>query len=190
MIPLVWSEGQITVRAVKAEETPALHAMFLECADTIPFDPTFAEVDEGEVGTLVENSVAQESQERGFRMRSLHVGPAHDLAGYFHLSEDFPLPGAVWISILAIRPRFRRSGVGRAGIGSLMRILARRNFRCALGRVYLANVPALRFWTAMGFTEIVRHRDAYVHYEMELPCIVLRAWCNQSNEALEQSTTR
>ena len=45
MIPLVWSEGQITFRAVKAEETPALHALFLECADTMPVDPTFAEVE-------------------------------------------------------------------------------------------------------------------------------------------------
>ena len=190
MLPPVWSEGQLTVRAVKTEETPALHAMILECADTMPLDPTFAEVDKGEVRALVEQSGAQESQDRGFRMRSLHVGPTQHLAGYFHLSEDMPRPGEVWISILAIRPRLRRNGVGRSAIRTLMRILAGRNFRCALGRVYLANVPALRFWTELGFTEIVRHRDAYVHYEMERPCVVLQASCNQPNEPLEQSNTR
>ena len=48
--------------------------------------PTFAEVPESEIGELVEQSVADESQERGFRMRSIHVGPAEELAGYFHLT--------------------------------------------------------------------------------------------------------
>ena len=189
MLPLIWSEGQVTVRSVKAEETPALHALFLECADTTPFDPTFAEVDEGEVAALVERSVTQERRDRGFRMRGLHVGPSSDLAGYFHLSEDVPRPGEVWISILAIRPRFRRSGVGRAAIGSLMRILTRRNFRCALGRLYLANVPALGFWTELGFTEIVRHRDTFVHYEMERPCVVLRALCKGAGAPTEHIGT-
>ena len=188
MLPLTWSEGQVTVRAVKPENTPALHAMFLECIDTLSLDPTFAEVDEGEVAALVEQSVAEESQDRGFRMRSLHVGP--ELAGYLHLSEDMPRPNEVWLSMLAIRPKFRRSGVGSAAIRSLMRILANRDFRFALGRIYLANVPALRFWTELGFTEIVRHRDTYVHYEHERPCVVLRASCKQSNEPLEQGSNR
>lgn len=177
MLPLTWSEAQVTVRAVKPEDTPALHAMFLECIDTLSLDPTFAEVDENEVATLVEQSVAQESQDRGFRMRSLHVDPNDHLAGYFHLSEDMPRPNEVWLSMIAIRPRFRRSGVGSAAIRSLMRILADRGFRFALGRIYLANIPALRFWTELGFTKIVRHRDTYVHYEHERPCVVLQALC-------------
>ena len=52
----------------------------------------------------------------------------------------------------------------------------------------LANVPTLRFWTEMGFTEIVR--DTYVHCEHERPCVVLRALCKQSNEPLEQGSNR
>ena len=42
----------------------------------------------------------------------------------------------------------------------------------------LANVPALRFWTEMGFTEIV------LHYEHERACVVLR------NEPPEQGSNR
>ena len=175
MLPSTWSEGQIVIRAVEAAQTPALHAAFLECADAAAVDPTFSEVPKSEIGELVERSITEDSQERGFRMRSIQVGPAGELAGYFHLTEDVPTAGDVWLSILAIRPRFRRSGVGRATIESLKRELAARGFRFALGRVYLANVPALRFWARLGFTEIVPHRGDYVGYELEEPCIVLRA---------------
>ena len=175
MLPRAWSEGQIVVRAVEVAQTPALHAAVTECVDVVALDPTFAEVPESTVGELVEQSVAEEAQERGFRMRSIHVGPAEELAGYFHLTEDVPTAGEVCLSILAIRPRFRRSGVGTAVIKSLKRVLSAQGFRFALGPVYLANVPALRFWTRLGFTEIVPRRGEYVSYEREKPCIVLRA---------------
>ena len=120
MLPSTWSEGEIVVRAVEVAQTPALHAAFLECVDVVGLDPTFAEVPESTVGELVEQSVADESQERGFRMRSIHVGPTEELAGYFHLMEDVPNVGDAWLSILSIRPRFRRSGVGTILIGNVM----------------------------------------------------------------------
>ena len=93
MLPSTWSEGQIVVRAVEAAQAPALHAAFLECADAAELDPTSSEVPEREIGKLVERSIAEDSQERGFRMRSIHVGPAEQLAGYFHLMEDVPNAG-------------------------------------------------------------------------------------------------
>ena len=175
MLPRTWSEGQIVVRAVEIAQTPALHAVSMECVDTVGLDPTFAEVPESEIGELVEQSVADESQERGFRMRSIHVGPAEELAGYFHLMEDVPNAGDAWLSILAIRPRFRRSGVGTTLIKSLKGVLSAQGFRFALARIYLANVPALRFWTQLGFTKIVPHRGDYIGHDLGKPCIVLRA---------------
>ena len=175
MTPLAWSEGQIAVRAVGEAQTPALHATFLECTDAAALDPTFAEVPESEIAELVERSAADESQERGFRMRSIHVGPAGELAGYFHLMEDVPAAGDAWLSILAIRPRFRRSGVGTAVVARLKRELSAGGFRFAPARVYLDNVPALRFWMRQGFTEVVPHRGDYVGSDLGKACIVLRA---------------
>ena len=89
--------------------------------------------------------------------------------------EDVPNAGDAWLSILAIRPRFRRSGVGTTLIKSLKRVLAAQGFRFALARIYLANVPALQFWTRLGFTEIVSHRGEYIGHDLGKPCIVLRA---------------
>ncbi len=175
MVTLAWSEEQIAIRAVEAAQTPGLHEAFLECADAAALDPTFAEVPRSEIGELVERSAADASQERGFRMRSIHVGPGGELAGYFHLMEDVPAPGDAWLSILAIRPRLRRSGVGTAVVARLKRELAAMGFRFALERVYLDNVPALRFWMRQGFTEVVPHRGEYVGSDQGKPCIVLRA---------------
>ena len=129
MTPLAWSEGQIAVREVEAGQTPALHAAFLECADAAALDPTFAAVPESEIAELVDRSATDASRERGFRMWSIHVGPGGELAGYFHLMEDVPAPGDAWLSILAIRPRFRRSGVGTAVVTRLKRELAAEGFR-------------------------------------------------------------
>ena len=174
MMPFVWSDGQTAVRAVTAAQTPALHAAFLECADAAGLDPSFAPVPEGEIAELVARSEADASRERGFRMRSIHAGPAGELAGYLHLMEDVPEAGDAWLSILAIRPRFRRSGVGTAVVARLKRELAAGGFRFALARVYLGNVPALRFWMRQGFTEVVPHRGDYVGSDLGKPCIVLR----------------
>ena len=175
MVQLAWSEGKTAVRAATAAQTPALHAVFLECADAAALDPSFAPVPEGEIAELVARSEADASRERGFRMRSIHAGPAAELAGYFHLMEHVPAAGDAWLSILAIRPRFRRSGVGAAVITRIKRELAAGGFRCALARVYLANVPALSFWMRQGFSEIVPHRGDYVGSDLGKPCIVLRA---------------
>ena len=174
MVPFAWSEGPIAVRPVMAAQTPALHAAFLECADAASLDPSFAPVPESGIAELVARSEADASQERGFRMRSIHTGPAGELAGYFHLMEDVPAAGDAWLSILAIRPRLRRSGVGMAVIARLMQELAAGGFRFALARVYLANVPALRFWMRQGFTEVVPHRGDYVGLDLGRSCIVLR----------------
>ena len=171
----VWSDGRIAVRAVEASQTPALHAAFLECSDAAAADPTFAEVPASEIAELVQRSAAEDSQERGFRMRGIHVGTAGELAGYFHLMEDVPAAGDVWLSILAIRPQFRRSGIGTAVVAGLKRELAALGFRFALGRVYLANIPALKFWMRQGFTEVVPHRGDYVGCELGKACLVLRA---------------
>ena len=175
MLRLAWSDGRIAVRAVEAAQTPALHAAFLECSDAAAVDPTFSEVPESEIAELVQRSAAEGSQERGFRMRSIHLGPAGELAGYFHLMENVPAPGDVWLSILAIRPRFRGSGLGTAVVAGLKRELAARGFPFALARVYLANLPALRFWMRQGFTEVVPHRGDYVGCELGKACLVLRA---------------
>ena len=175
MVQLAWSEEQTSVRAVTAAQTPALHAAFLECADAAALDPTFAAVPESEIAGLVARSEADASRERGFRMRSIHAGPGGELAGYFHLMEGVPAAGDAWLSILAIRPRFRRSGVGTEVAARLKRELAAGGFRFALARVYLANVPALRFWMRQGFTEVVPHRGNYVGSDRGQPCIVLRA---------------
>lgn len=64
--------------------------------------------------------------------------------------------------------------MGTAVIARLMRELAAGGFRCALARVYLANVPALTFWMRQGFTEVVPNRGDYVGSDLGKPCIVLR----------------
>ena len=176
MVPLAWWDGETAVRAVEAAQTPALHAAFLECADAAALDPTFAEVpgerDRRVGGALGSGRFAgarlphaehpRRSGRRAGRLLPSHGGRAG-------------APGDAWLSILAIRPRFRRSGVGTAVVASLKRELADRGFRFALARVYLDNVPALQFWMRQGFTEVVPHRGDYVGSDLGKPCIVLRA---------------
>ena len=151
MLPSTWSEGEIVVRAVEVAQTPALHAAFLECVDVVGLDPTFAEVPESTVGELVEQSVAEEAQERGFRMRSIHVGPDEELAGYFHLMEDVPNADDAWLSILAIRSRFRRSGVGTTLIGKPQEGAVRRGLPLRLGARLSGQCSGLAILDSIGF---------------------------------------
>jgi len=45
--------------------------------------------------------------------------------------------------------------------------------RAAWGRVYLKNIPALRFWFSLGFTHVVKHKREHVQIEGDHANIIL-----------------
>ena len=107
-------------------------------------------------------------------MQAIRLVETNDLIGYLHFREATPKPDVVALTMFFIRPEFRSRGYGREVADALIKHLSNdpRN-RAAWGRVCLKNIPALRFWTGRGFTQVVEYKGQHIHMEGEHANVIL-----------------
>ena len=174
IFPKHWTTGRTRVDSVRTAEVEALASLFNSSSDIGRLDPTFYSVDVKEVLEHIEESQRSETLERGFRMQAIRLEPTGDLLGYLHFREATLKPDVVGLTMFFIRPEFRSNGYGREVADALMKHLSGDPMnRSAWARVYLKNIPALRFWTGRGFTQVVEHKGQHVHLEGEHASVIL-----------------
>jgi ribosomal protein S18 acetylase RimI-like enzyme len=107
-------------------------------------------------------------------MQAIRLAETNDLIGYFHFHEATPKPDVVALTMFFIRPECRSRGYGREVVDALLQHLSDDPMNhAAWGQVYLKNIPALRFWTRRGFTQVVEHKGQHVHVEGEHANVIL-----------------
>jgi ribosomal protein S18 acetylase RimI-like enzyme len=172
--PKHWTTDRTRIDSVRAAEAESLTALFNSSSDIAALDPTFRASDVKEVLGHIEESERCEALDRGFRMQAIRLSVTGGFLGYFHLREATPKPDVVALSMFFIRPDFRSQGYGREVADGLIRRLSENPAnRAAWGRVYLKNIPALRFWTGQGFTQVVEHKGQHIHLDGEDANIIL-----------------
>ena len=62
---------------------------------------------------------------------------------------------------VAVHPEYRRRGIARLLIDSLVLALKERQSRCLTLEVRASNEPAIALYTILGFTEVGRRRNYY-----------------------------
>ena len=159
---------------VRAAEAEVLTALFNSSSDIAELDPTFRPVEVAEVLGHILESQRSEILEKGFRMQAIRLVDTNDLIGYLHFREATPNPDVVALTMFFIRPEFRSQGFGREVVDALIKLLSDdpKN-RAAWGQVWLKNIPALRFWTRRGFTQVVAHKGQHIHVEGDHANIIL-----------------
>lgn len=173
MLPPSWQTDRLLVQDAAAADLGVAHACLAESEDVAGLDPAFALVPPAELEAHITRSIdGARLPTRPFQMQMLRLATSGDVVGYWHFMTVPAKPSAVGVSIMLVRPAYRRRGLGRELVaGALGR------FGCATreiwARVYLANLRALEFWPRAGFTELVPHRDAYVSPPAERPSIIL-----------------
>lgn len=173
-LPEHWTTDRTFVKNVHAGDVETLTSLFNSNSDIAELDPTFAPTDSNEVRALIEESVSSASEGRGFRMQAIRLRDSRTLIGYFHLREAKPRLDIVGMTIFFITPEYRSSGFGREVVDGLIGQLTAdtvNNFVWA--RVFLKNIPALRFWTARGFTRIVEHNGEHIHVDGNHASVIL-----------------
>lgn len=179
--PKHWTTERTQVDCVRTEEAEALSSLFNSSSDVSRLDPTFRPGDVKEVLGHIEESQRCESLERGFRMQAIRLKATKDLLGYLHFRDATPKPDVVGLTMFFIRPEFRSTGYGSEVADALLRHLSGDLLnRAAWARVYLKNIPALRFWTGRGFTQIVEHKGHRIHVEGEHANIILERVLQQT----------
>lgn len=172
--PQHWTTERTRIDGVRTEEAEVLTALFNSSSDIEELDPTFHTVNVREVLGHIEESQRCETLERGFRMQAIRLAESNDLIGYFHFREATPKPNVVALTMFFIRPEHRSLGYGREVVDALLKHLADDPMNhTTWGRVYLRNIPALRFWTRRGFTQVVEHKGQYIHVEGEHANVIL-----------------
>jgi ribosomal protein S18 acetylase RimI-like enzyme len=169
-----WTTERTRIDGVRTEEAELLTALFNSSSDIEELDPTFHTVEIREVLGHIEESQRCETMERGFRMQAIRLAETNDLIGYFHFREATPKPDVVALTMFFIRPEYRSLGYGREVVDALLKHLSDDPMnQAAWGQVYLKNIPALRFWTRRGFTQVVEHKGQHIHVEGEHANVIL-----------------
>jgi GNAT superfamily N-acetyltransferase len=192
MLPATWTSTSLAHRDARPSDRAWVLQMLQESQDMAARDPAFGLAPQEDIEALIEQSTAAARapgpQGRGFQMqlifthRGAGTGP-EDLdhcVGYWHLMRVPADEQVVGVSILLIRPSFRRQGLGAQVVDAAQRHL-HASARELWARVYLANPRALAFWAAQGLTRLAAHKGEHVHAaDGERPSIILSCTLGES----------
>lgn len=173
MLPSAWHTPRLSVRDATAADLGLCHACLADSQDAAPLDPAFKLVPPAEIQEHITRSTGEAAlPSRAFQMQVLRLTSSEDAVGYWHFMAVPKRPEAIGVSIMLIRPAYRRHGLGRELVeGALARFEPSKTELWA--RVYLGNPRAIEFWAGLGLARLVRLHDTYVSTPAEQPSIIL-----------------
>ena len=173
MLPVSWQTNALLVDDAVLGDAEAAYRAHVDCHDVADLDPAFMPAPREEVEAHIRRSLDSQSlPARPFQMQMLRLRGSGEVVGYWHFQEIPGRPSAVGVSILLIRPMFRRQGLGRALIAGALAAFGP-DKQQLWARVYLANPRALSFWASLGFTTLTMHQGTYVSFAQTRPSIIL-----------------
>jgi len=173
MLPAQWRTPRLTVRNVRAGDAALLDRCLVDAADAAALDPHFGPAPWADLEALVERSLAQEAAETpDFQCQLFFRDGDEQPAGYWHFVRVPGRAGVVGVTLMLVRPAYRRQGLGEEVIGNASRQLA--GWAQAFwARVFLKNVPAIEFWARQGFVLVTLHREQFVIGPPDTPSLIL-----------------
>src|ERR1044071_1427407 len=85
-----WFTERVHFRDCGIQDVSLLTEIFNSCHYVEPWDPTFYIVDQNEIKLLVEKSLSETGENKGFRLQCLEVKDTTKIIGYFHLQHYSP----------------------------------------------------------------------------------------------------
>ena len=173
MLPRSWHTPRLSIEDAVASDLGIAHACLVESQDIARLDPAFAPVPPSEIEAHIARSAQEASAgSRAFQMQIVRLAASGEAVGYWHFMKVPRRPSAVGVSIMLIRPSFRRQGLGAELVAAALG-----RFDGAMdeiwARVYLGNVTAIEFWARLGFLRLTLLDDRYVSSPAEMPSIIL-----------------
>jgi ribosomal protein S18 acetylase RimI-like enzyme len=171
-----WFTERIHIKDCRIQDVSLLTEIFNSCNYVEKWDPTFGIVDENEIKQLVEKSLSEKDENKGFCLQCLEVMDSRKIIGYFHLqhySPRLPQPATAFISMFVIRPEFQGKHFGPEIVEGISKQLADCRYIAIWLAVYLKNWDALRFWIQQGFDKIIEYDGASRFSETEEASLTL-----------------
>lgn len=155
-----WSTERIQIGDCGIHDVSLLTQIFNACNYVEKWDPTFSLIDEAVIRPLVEKSLSEIGENKGFRLQCLEIKDSGKMIGYFHLqhySPRLPQPATAFISMFVIHPEFQGKRLAHEVVEGLARQLADCGYMAIWLSVYLRNWGAIRFWLQQGFNKIIEY---------------------------------
>ncbi len=171
-----WFTERVHIKDCRIQDVSLLTEIFNSCNYVEQWDPTFCIVDENEIKRLVEKSLSETDENKGFRLQCLEVMDSRKIIGYFHLqhySPRLPQPATAFISMFVMRPEFQRKHFAQEIVEGISKQLADCGYIAIWLAVYLKNWGALRFWIQQGFNKIIEYDGASQFSETEQASLTL-----------------
>jgi ribosomal protein S18 acetylase RimI-like enzyme len=158
-----WFTERVHIKDCRIQDVSLLTEIFNSCNYVEQWDPTFYIVDENEIKLLVEKSLSETDENKGFRLQCLEVKDTRKIIGYFHLqhySPRLPQPATAFISMFVIHPEFQGKRFAQEIVDGLAKQLADCGYIAIWLAIYLKNWAAIRFWIQQGFNKIIEYDGA------------------------------
>ncbi len=161
-LPNEWNTKRLFIRDTLKDEVPELQKIYDECAyigewtgyDNPRKDPMMSE--------YKHKTLPPDGKKELHRLQTIMENISGQIIGYLISYHGFPDPKTFWIAVLAIRPSFQRKKFGKEVVKELeQRIVSLRSYDRMGTSVGLGNEPALRFWSASGFTETLKTEKSW-----------------------------
>lgn len=178
MLPSSWRTARLIVQDVVASDLELVLECLAESSDVAHLDPAFALAPRSELEALIARSLEQvDPADRKFQMQILRLAGSGEVAGYWHFMAVPSRESAVGVSIMLVRPAHRRAGLGSELIASAVTGFHPSKLEI-WARVYLGNLPAIEFWSQLGFLTLARLADTYVLPPSDKPSIIVSRPCS------------
>lgn len=173
MLPNCWNTARLLVEDAATRDLNLVAQCLAESQDVAHLDPAFGPAPEDELKAMLARSLNENvAGQREFQMQMLRLNETGETVGYWHFVAVPKKPALVGVSIMLIRPAYRRQGYGAELVASAVP-----RFRGVKGevwaRVYLGNSSAIEFWSRLGFITLARRSETYVLPPAEAPSIIL-----------------
>lgn len=165
-LPKRWNTERLDIQDTHLNEIPELQNIYDECAyigkltgyDDPTENPMLAEYER--------KRLPPGGKAEFYRLQSIFTKENHAPIGYLITYQGFPDPETFWITVLAIRPALQRQRLGMELLRGLekeaLELGTYKRIGISLG---VGNEPARQFWTACGFTEVLKMLDHGTHAE-------------------------
>lgn len=166
LLPKEWETARLIIREALKKEIPELQKIYDECAYIGEMTGYNDERENPMLSEYNHETLPPDGKPELHRLQSILEKKKKQLVGYLISYHGFPDPQTFWIAVLAIRPSCQRQKYGQEVMNELSENVKKLSTFHRMGiSVGVGNDPAINFWSACGFTKVIKVENHGTHSE-------------------------
>lgn len=171
---------QLTIQDAAAHDADDMQCVYDSCRYLLNWEGKAAQYDQFYMRKLLAKpDYPPNGHPDNLRIQTIRDKATGQIVGVLEVYHGYPADNCFWLSMLLIKKEFQSRGLGqeimRALFQQVNNLAVFQYMQCS---VYLKNWPGIRFWTQLGFNQIVKYYGDKEHGADDFAAMVLRAYAS------------